>query len=91
MNKHVDRLVVSLLPFLETHLNPVGDSALTGGSDSGGPPPGGAVSLQGLWFCRPDRSGFRVCSLQRAGLLLFTRAQAELERQEPDHTPVSAV
>lgn len=62
-----------------------------GCSDFGGPPPGGAVSVQGLWFCRPDRSGFWVCALQCAGLLLFTRAQIELERQEPDHTPVSAV
>lgn len=67
------------------------DSALTGRSDVGGPPPGGAVSVQGLWFCRPDRSGFWVCALQCAGLLLFTCAQIELERQEPDHTPVSAI
>lgn len=66
-------------------------SASTGCTDFGGPPPGSAVSLQGLWICRPDCSGFWVCPLQRTRLLLLTRAQTELERQEPDHTPVSAV
>lgn len=67
------------------------DYALTGCPDFGGPPPGGAVSVQGLWFCWPDCSGFWVCALQCAGLLLVTCAQIELERQEPDHTPISAV
>lgn len=66
-------------------------SASTGCTDFGGPPPGSAVSLQGLWICRPDCSGFWVCPLQRTRLLLLTRAQTELERQEPDHTPVPAV
>ena len=66
-------------------------SAFTGCADSGGPPPGSAVSVQRLWICRPDCSGFRVCPLQRARLLLLARAQIKLEWQEPDHTPISAV
>lgn len=65
--------------------------APTGCPDVGGPPPGSAVSLQGLWICRPDCSGLRVRPLQRTRLLFVTRAQTELERQEPDHTPVPAV
>ena len=32
-------------------------SPSTGCSDAGGPPPGGAVSLQGLWLCWPHSSG----------------------------------
>lgn len=63
----------------------------SGCADFRGPPPGSAVSLQGLWVCRPHRSGFRVCSVQRTGLLFFPCAQTELEWQKPDHTPVPAV
>lgn len=66
-------------------------SAPAGCTDFGGPPPGSAVSLQGLWICWLDCSGFWVCPLQRTCLLLLTRAQTQLERQEPDHTPVPAV
>lgn len=66
-------------------------SAPVGCTDFGGPPPGSAVPLQGLWIRWLDCSGFWVCPLQRTCLLLLTRTQTKLERQEPDHTPVSAV
>ena len=66
-------------------------SASTGCADAGGPSPGSAVPLSGLRIRRPDRPGLRVRPLQRTRLLLLARAQTELERQEPDHTPVPAV
>lgn len=66
-------------------------STPVGCTDLGGPPPGSAVPLQGLWIRRLDCSGFWVCPLQRTCLFLVTRAQTKLERQEPDHTPVPAV
>lgn len=66
-------------------------SVSLGCTDFGGPPPGSAVSLQRLWIRWSDCSGFWVCPLQCTCLLLLTCAQTKLERQEPDHTPVSAV
>ena len=66
-------------------------SPSTGRPDAGGSPPGGAVSLQGLWLCWPHSSGLWVRPLQCARLLLIPRAQTELERQEPHHTSVPTV
>lgn len=66
-------------------------STSVGCTDLGGPPPGSAVPLQGLWIRWLDCSGFWVCPLQRTCLFLVTRAQTKLERQEPDHTPVPVV
>lgn len=72
-------------PTESIHSTPVGCT------DLGGPPPGSAVPLQGLWICWLDCSGFWVCPLQRTCLFLVTRAQTKLEWQEPDHTPVPSV
>lgn len=66
-------------------------ACVIGGADPGGPPSGGAIPVQRLWFSGSDRTGLRVCAMQRSGLFQLPRSQALLEWQESDHSPIPAI